>query len=167
MKGLNTDAHHAAKRRTNRHTGHKDTGWHLASERYDDQQGSDGSCNSKRRDIMPSLCRITQPVVVLALLALSKQNLHALRHVNSQKHVGVAYDTRDDGQDDSLSNRVRSKVLFAKDLHLEIPFDDKGAVKTAENTNDEVEDDLEKVPRTIVRNVEHNQLTSTEGVHGL
>lgn len=105
---------------------------------------------------MPPVCRITQPVVALAALALSEQDLHALCHVDPQKHVWVADDTRDDGERDGLGNRVCGKVFFAEDLHLEVPLHDKGTVETTKHADDDVKDDLEKVPRVIVRDVEHD-----------
>lgn len=89
---------------------------------------------------------LAQLVVVVFALALLEEDFHALRHVDAQEHVRVADDGCDDGEDHCLGDGVGGEVLLAKDLHLQVPFDDEGAVQPAEDADHQVEEDLEEVP---------------------
>ena len=113
------------------------------------------------------MIRVTELIVVLVALTLLKQYLHTLSHINPQEHVGVANHAGDDSESDSFCDGVCRKVLLAKYLHLEVPLDDESAVETTKDTNDDIEEGFEKVPRAVVGDVEHDELTGPERVHSL
>lgn len=110
---------------------------------------------------------LAQLIVVMIAFALLEQYFHALRHVDPQEHVGVTNDRCHDCKNYCLSDGVRRQVLLAEDLHLQVPLYDEGAVEAAEDADDEVEEDLEEVPRAVVFDLEHDELASAEGIHGL
>lgn len=85
-----------------------------------------------------------------------KQNLHALRHVNAQKHVGVADDGRHEREEGGLGDGVVFEVALAERLHAEVPFDDELAVESAKDAEEDEEDDFEKVPVAVVADLEHD-----------
>jgi hypothetical protein len=79
-------------------------------------------------------------------LALFEQNLHALRHVDPQKHIRIANNGRNNSQSDSLQDRVLRQILLPERLDAEIPLDDKGTVKPAKDADYQIEQNLKEVP---------------------
>jgi hypothetical protein len=116
---------------------------------------------------VPSLIAVAELVVAMSVSALLEQNLHAFRHVNPEEHVGVADNCREHRQGDCFCDGVVREKLLPEDLHLEVPLDDEGAVKAAENSNDDIEQNLKKVPATIVFDLEHDKLAGSKRIHCL
>ena len=104
-------------------------------------------------------------IVIMISLAFFKEYLHAFRHVNPEEHIRIANDGGEDSQNNSFRNLVIAQIFLPKDLHPEIPFHDESAIKTTERSNDEVKQYLKEVPRPIVLDLEHDKLTSPEGIH--
>jgi len=103
----------------------------------------------------------------MTTLTFQKQDLHTLCHIDAQKFVRVTKNSRRCSEYSGLKNRVLAKIAFSESLHSEIPFDDKGAVQTTEDSEDDVEEYFEEVPLSIVAHGEHDELSCTEGIHGL
>lgn len=116
---------------------------------------------------MPSLVAVTELVVVVACLAFLEEDLHALCHVDSQEHVRVADDGCDYRQGNCLGDGVCGQILLAEDLHFEVPLHDECAIQATEDSDDEVEEDFEKVPALVVFHLEHDELAGSKGVHCL
>lgn len=103
----------------------------------------------------------------MSTLTFPEQNLHALRHVNAEEHVEITNHRRDSSQECSFCNGVLREIALPECLGAEVPFDNKLAVNTAKNANDDKENDLEEMPIPIVRDLEHDELSSSEGIHEL
>jgi hypothetical protein len=110
---------------------------------------------------------LAEPVVIVAPLAFQKQNLHALRHVDSKEHVWVAHNGRRAREDHGLEDWVFGQIFLSEALDAEMPFNHKGTVQAAEDAECDEEDDFEEVPRSIVPHLEHDQLAGSKGVHCL
>jgi hypothetical protein len=100
-------------------------------------------------------------------LTLQKQNLHTFRHINAQKLVRVAKNSRRCSEYSGFKNRILTEIALSESLYSEVPFDDKGAIESTEDSEDDVEEDFEEVPLAVVAYGEHDELACTEGVHGL
>jgi hypothetical protein len=164
---LHENTNHASKRGTDCHRRNENTRRYFTTKRYDDEKCADDCCNSETTDHVPSLIAVAELVVAMSVSALLEQNLHAFRHVNPEEHVGVADDRREHRQGDCFCNGVVRKKLLPEDLHLEVPLYDKGAVKAAENSNDDIEQNLKKVPAAIVFDLEHDKLAGSKRIHCL
>ena len=110
---------------------------------------------------------LAQSIIVVSTLTFQEQNLHTLRHIDSQKHVRVAEQRRAGSQQGSLKNSIIRQVFLPERLSPEIPFDDKGAVEAAEDAEEDEDDDFEEVPGPVVTDGEHNQLACSKRVHCL
>jgi hypothetical protein len=100
-------------------------------------------------------------------LALQKQNLHTFRHINAQKLVRVAKDSRSRSEYSGFKDRILTEIALSESLHPKIPLNDEGAIQTTEDSEDDVEEDFEEMPLAVVAHGEHDELSCTEGVHGL
>jgi hypothetical protein len=184
LDGLNQDPNHATERRSDSHGRHKDTCRYFASVGdYDEESAKDGS-DEQRENRRPAIlttitCQqvsdcvarpsnlLAQAVIIMTALALKKQDLHTFRHINTQKFVRVANNSRRCGEYGGFKDRILTKIALSESLHSEVPFDDKRAIQTAEYSEDDVEEDFEEVPLAIVAYGEHDELSCTEGIHGL
>ena len=63
-----------------------------------------------------SVFSFAKPLVVLSALAFEEQNLHALRHVDSQEDVGVADNGRRGCQQGRLEDGVFGEIFLSKFL---------------------------------------------------
>jgi hypothetical protein len=110
---------------------------------------------------------LAQTIIIMTTFTLEKQNLHTFSHVDPQKLVRVANDSRRCGEYGSFENGILTEVALSESLHSEIPLDDKSAVQTTENSKNDVEEDFEEMPLAIVAHSKHDELPCTEGIHGL
>lgn len=164
---LNKDANHSAKSSADSHRGNENTSRYLAAKRYDNKKGPYNCRNGEAADHVPSLIAIAELIIVVSILTLLEQYLHALSHVDSEEHIRVADDSRENRQGNCLCDGIIPKVLFPKDLHLEIPLDDESPIQATERSDNEIEQDLKEVPATIVLDLEHDELTCSKGIHCL
>ncbi len=165
VERLDQDPHHAAKRGTDGHGGHKDTRGHLASVRDDDERRTQHRGEQQRVDHTPLCPALAKVIVVAAALALAEEDLERLGHIDAQELIGVPNEGREHRQHHHLAHAVLGKVVASKRLHLQIVLDDKRAIQPAKDADDHVEDDLKVVPVAVVRNLEEHELARTEGVH--
>lgn len=89
-------------------------------------------------------------------LTFSEENLHTLRHVDPQEHVGIAYDRRKDCQKCGFENGILRKVFLAESLRPQVPLDHECTIEPSEYPQDDVEYDLEEMPRTIIAYFKHD-----------
>lgn len=164
---LDQDADHAPKRRADSHRRDEDACGHFAAKGDDDEECAYDGRDGEGSNHVPALVAIAELVIVVAHFAFLEQNLHALGHVDPQEHVRVADDSRGDRERDGFRDGVVCQVLFAEDLHFEIPLYDESAVEAAEDADEEVGQDLKEVPAAVVFDLEHDELPGAEGVHCL
>lgn len=110
---------------------------------------------------------LAKTVVVAAALALSKKDIEALGHVNSEELVEVPNQRRQRGEYHSLLDPDRRKVPSSKSRDLEVVLCHEGAVQASKYSDHDEKADLEEVPVAVVRDLEEYQLSRAEWVHCL
>jgi hypothetical protein len=110
---------------------------------------------------------LAQAIVIMATLAFEEENLHTFRHINSQELVWIAQYGCGCGEYGSFQDRILAEIALSECLHTKIPLDDQGTVKAAEDTKDDVEEDFEKMPLTVIADSKHDKLSCSERVHSL
>jgi len=73
---------------------------------------------------------LTEVVVIPALVTLSEQYRHALRHINSQKSVEVSNHGCEDSQDYGFGQSMVRKVPTTKSGNLQVELYDDSSVQT-------------------------------------
>jgi hypothetical protein len=164
---LDKDTDHASKGCTDGHGWDKNTCRDFATKGYDDKKCSDDCRNSQTAYHVPSLITVAELVVTMSVSTLLEQNLHTLRHVDPEEHIGIADNRGKHRQRDCFSDGIVPEKLLPKDLHFEVPFDNKSAVKPTKDSNDDIEQNLKEVPAAIVFDLKHDELTGSKGIHCL
>ena len=103
----------------------------------------------------------------MSAFTFAEENLHDFRHVNLQEHVRVAKNRSEGSKNHRFSDGIIGEVFLAEGRYSEIPLDHEGTIETTEDTEEHKEDQLKKVPTTVIFNLEHDQLSSSERVYGL
>lgn len=109
---------------------------------------------------------LTEAMVVLAPFTLFEEDLHALGHVYAEEHAGIADNGCPCCEERRFEDGILGEVLLAEGLGSKIPFYDEGAIETAEDADDDVKDYFEEMPGAVVADLEHDELTRSEGIHG-
>ena len=78
---------------------------------------------------------LAKPLVIIISLAFTKQNLHIFGHIESQKHVGITKQRSACGQKGRFGDGIFTEILFPKCLSSQVPFHNKGPVKTSKDTD--------------------------------
>jgi len=71
---------------------------------------------------------LTEVIVIPALVTLSEQYRHALRHIDPQKSVKVSNHSRKNSQGHSFGHSVIRKVPTTESGNLQVEFYDDGSV---------------------------------------
>ena len=71
---------------------------------------------------------LTQVVVISALVTLSEQYRHALRHIDPQKSIEIPNHSCENGQGNSLSHSVIRKMPTTESGNLQVEFYDDSPI---------------------------------------
>lgn len=110
-------------------------------------------------------------VIVACAIAFAEKDFHALRHVYTHESIEPSNHGGNGGKRDRFRDSVVAQVPFAERSDLEVESHNECAVETlvcnvssviqerrrttySEDTEDDEEHDLEKVPISVVRHLE-------------
>lgn len=110
---------------------------------------------------------LAKPVNITAPFTLFEQDLQALCHVHSEKSIQITNNGGQNGKKDRFIDPVSCQVFSSESGDLEIEFDDKFTVETAENADQDIEWNFKVVPVSIVGDLEQDEFASPEWIHGL